>query len=367
MATSTTFGVPTTAAQRDLLRLAAGLSPGATWRQGVERLLDRPREDGPKLLPLLVATLRRRGLLDGLAPALRARLNASFAEAMRLDMLRARYHERLLSRVLALDLTLVLLKGDAFAGWLYGPQAPRPSGDVDWLVHPAALQRLERALEALGFTPFGRCSRHPVTQRLHYNHALRGHGDTPLLVELHVGLARAPLFRVSTDELFERSVPHPGHTDPRVRMLCPEDALLHLAIHAYAHHRVPPRLLVDAWHLIHQGGIHADTLVERATTWRAQTALSVLIDLVQRHLGAPAWEQLPSLSPPGPLRGRIAARVMEVLSFDDAGPPNEPWRKLLALGLLDDPRRAALFLARHVGVRLGDRMFAGLSPPGPLE
>lgn len=367
MTTPTTSGGPAPAAQRDILRLAAGLKPGPTWRQGVERLLDRPREDGTKLLPLVMATLRQRDLLDDLPAPLRARLSAGFAEVIRLDMLRTRYHERLLSRVLALDVPVTLLKGDALAGWIYDEQAPRPSGDVDWLIHPAALPRLVEALEGRGFVQLDHGPSRPVTRRFHYNLALRGHGDTPLLIELHVALARAPLFRISTEELFARCVPHPGHGDPRVRMLSPEDALNHLAIHAYTHHLVPPRALVDAWHLLERGDVRPDVLITRATSWGSLTALINLVDLMDDHLGVPARAQIPGLPHLGLARRHLAARVMAVLPYYKTPAPLEPWRKLLALGLLDDPRRAALFLARHVGVRLGDRMFAGLSTPGPLE
>ena len=79
---------------------------------------------------------------EELSPALQAA-----ALCLRVDSVTA----EVVSKLRSAGVRPILLKGPSIAAWLYADGTPRPYGDTDLLVEPAALPSTSRALRAAGF------------------------------------------------------------------------------------------------------------------------------------------------------------------------------------------------------------------------
>src|SRR4051812_10409883 len=87
----------------------------------------------------------------------------------------------------ALGIPFVVLKGPAFARWLYDDPRERPYGDLDLLVRHTQMVDAGRALAALGFAL---AAPHNTTdvERSYYHELWIRPGELPIEVELHYTL-----------------------------------------------------------------------------------------------------------------------------------------------------------------------------------
>jgi hypothetical protein len=126
---------------------------------------------------------------------------------------------------------VIALKGAAFAESLWGNIALRPMDDLDLLVREADLHKADRLLTGLGYTywpDWGGTERH---------HHLRPYcnAETGTTVEIHRHIARPPFADSwDLDGLWARALPL-RIAGVEGRVLCPEDALIHLCVHQCHH------------------------------------------------------------------------------------------------------------------------------------
>jgi hypothetical protein len=175
--------------------------------------------------------------------------------------------------------------------------------DIDLLVNSDNLLAADRVLTGLGYGPprgnwitAGYTSAHqhlpPYTRPDSYP------------VEVHWTLAHpnSPV-HVSTTGLWERAVPVEIY-QAAVRVLSPEDLLLHLCLHSCQMDlfRGGLRPLVDVSELLHRAGTELDwqVLLQRAAQWRLTKCLYLVLHLVEELLGcSPPEGILDSLRPLG--------------------------------------------------------------------
>jgi hypothetical protein len=179
----------------------------------------------------LWARLGALGLHDDVPASLRAPLLAEERVCRGRHAHALRHVPALAARLERDGLLPVLLKGLAYATWLYPEPWTRPAGDVDLLLRPDEAARAERLLLADGYVPTplhggarGGTHRHgaPLARRL---------DDVLLVVELHTSLAdRAAPARLGGDELLARSewMELGGRG---VRVLAADDRLAHIGLH----------------------------------------------------------------------------------------------------------------------------------------
>jgi hypothetical protein len=179
------------------------------------------------------------------------------------------------------------VKGLVLSEMLYGNLALRPAGDIDVLVRPDDLPAARVALQGLGYAQSASA---PYEERHHPFHDAPYYRpgtfrDTAL--ELHHGLAAPRQFRMDAASLWERSVTTELF-GRQVRVLGPEDTLLHLAVHRA---RAPLRLrwIVDIAELLRRSGSELDTgfVLAQARAIGARTTLSMTLELADRLLDAP--------------------------------------------------------------------------------
>ena len=121
---------------------------------------------------------------------------------------------------------------------------------------------------------------------------------TLFLFEIHWHIAHAYRYPIDLDGVWKRSVPWQGES---VRVLCPEDLLLQLSLHAaYSYFVLPWARWHDFARVIETSSIDWDTLIKRAKEWQAYAALHTALKTAACKAPSPALDQalgqLPFLS-----------------------------------------------------------------------
>jgi hypothetical protein len=240
-----------------------------------------------EVLPLISVNLQR---LQGQAPLpgewmARAR-RRSLATMMRNTAL-ADELMRVTAAFTAVGVEVMPVKGIVLAETLYGSLALRPASDLDILVHPSDLPAARAALYQLGF---GHRAEPLFAELHHLYHDLqyfRATDSGEVCLELHWALWAERAYHLATDTLWERAVTTGLH-GAQVRVLSPEDTLLHLAIHR-SRSALRLRFVCDVAELLrrHSAALDWDYVLRQARVGGARTALFFGLALPQELLGAP--------------------------------------------------------------------------------
>jgi hypothetical protein len=159
---------------------------------------------------------------------------------------------------------------------------------VDLMVRRAELERAANALRARGFRPRAQPDREVDYATHHHLHPLHRPGGVP--VELHWTIERpAAPFRIDVDGLWDRSraatIAGTG-----VRVLAPEDLLLHLCLHAAHDHQLEAALrwCVDVSEVVrhHATEVDWDVVCRRAGEWGVGRHVYFVLRLTRDLLGA---------------------------------------------------------------------------------
>jgi hypothetical protein len=202
---------------------------------------------------------------------------------------------RLLKALTAEDVPVIPLKGIALRETIYPDPALRLSGDIDLLLPPEAIERVEGILSSLDYLPVERggpkshyqpdFSHHLVPYRL---------PERDVQVEIHWGLA-APDYasRIDMPALWRRA--RCGYLAGQpVQLLAAEDLLLHLVLHTIAWNTdellqplVRLRHLVDIAETVryYRACLDWKALTARAREWGVEKHLSVAFELSRDLLG----------------------------------------------------------------------------------
>ncbi len=251
-----------------------------------------------------------------LPPLLAGALQAEYRQHALWGVALATAAGRVLHTLTAAGIEPVVLKGMAMGEVLYHNLALRPTTDLDLLVPHADVSKVKTALLALGFS-----QELAVEERPHLagEVALRASllaGELRFGVDVHWRLAQHPavMTHLAAEDWLPRSVPA-RIAGVKVRVLCPEDALLHAAIHLFWHH-------LGTWHLGWLSDV--DTLLRtHGASWdwtalaaRAQ-ALRVLLPLQASLRLAHTWFNTPLPERAAGRAGRRDPRAGEAAAFSD--------------------------------------------------
>lgn len=349
--------------RRWTLRLAAGLSPALPGDEAAaaEHLRAAIVDTDAHLLPVVVGALRRLNLLDRVPADARAALVRRQFETTALVLRQEVWLQRFVREVLPAGCPVLLLKGWAFHGTLYGEDETRAGGDIDLLFRPADYERVCALLERTA-EPVELYRGRPYSCRTRYERGFWIDGDHRLCIEPHVQIAGPGFVQADHEALWARSVPHPLFHDARVRMPAPEDALLHLAAHALANQNCTPHALVDACRIARLWKPDLDVVRARAAEWGIGPAVQVFLRRLTEVFALP----LPGVAAPTGVRAWLGARCLPVdRRTNDTKRAAFRSRQVLALGLRDRPFDALPFLARYVHLRALD-LFAP-PPPAPVR
>lgn len=309
--------------------------PAEDW-QAIIRLSARC-----KVAPLLYHRLRGPDLPADVAQELRLLYLANAAGNMRL------YHGlgELLRALRSDNIPVIVLKGAHLAEIVYGNPALRVMCDVDILVRKADLSEVARKMGELGYSQPELLGAGRVTTDCHLPTFSRPRAAS---VDVH-WTVEPPPFSVDVDGLWERARPA-KIAGCDVLALSSEDLLLHLCLHASAHHFFLGGLsyLCDLSEITrrYRGGIDWEQVVLRARQWRADRCAYLALRLAREWLRAAVPGEALDALRPGDFEPGILAVAGEQIFSDqgEASPPAPNIARLWNSGNLWD--KAVLFLKR---------------------
>lgn len=260
-----------------------------------------------EVLPLLATTIRRIERQIAVPAPWMARAQRRLYATMVRNTTLADELLRVLAAFRQAGVEGLPVKGLVLAETLYGSLALRSLGDLDVLVRPADLAAARAALGALGYTqesePGFENAHHPFHDPPYYRQAAGGQ----ICLELHWGLWASRFYRLGPDALWTRSVMARIHAAD-IRILSPEDTLLHLAIHR-SRSALRLRFVCDIAELLghHHSTLDWEYVLAQARAAGARTALFYALALAQELLDAP----LPPAILPRLGIGRLKRRLLE--------------------------------------------------------
>lgn len=264
--------------------------------------------------------------------------------------------QQFLANSKARDFPVVLLKNAAFAGTLYDESHPRLSADLDLLVTEHDFARACRLFDTMGRKGRSTETRHSSAASAFETSYEIIHMGVPVTVELHRNLTWPHLFNVEARDLWDSSLQCPRFSHESVRILSPENTLLHLAVHDFRHCSRQPHTLVDAARVIRIWNLSCEKLFSSATGWGARAVLFGLLDDLRRLGVSLSSELIERLDPGAPKR--FLLHFLFPFDFSSHGSSHMRIRQLLSLGLLDTPGNLARFAVYYGRLRLADLLRA---------
>jgi hypothetical protein len=173
------------------------------------------------------------------------------------------------------NIPLILLKGAAFAGVLYNSQAPRSSNDLDILIKQEHWHEAVNAIKTvMNYTE----KPQPDVFGDLYEISFIPKGKMGAALDLHSSLIHPLLFNINEEQLWESSVEHPSYNHGLIRMLSPEHALIHQALHAYKDMDFSKYNLVDSHEIISIQKPKMMEVIDIARNWGVSVAMYQLLN-----------------------------------------------------------------------------------------
>ena len=296
-------------------RFVVDLIRSAVWNR-------RPEDDGTHICWSKVKDLlwMHRGLLPSLATVLpQSALPAELAaEVAPLTQLLRRRTSRLrleLRRILPAlgraELDSIVLKGPALAGTIYRNKIDRYYGDLDLLLKRQDVERACDVLATIGYKPAMTVARPEWYAQHHFHIQLKS--PAGLMLELHWELTTPhDYIRFDLDGIRERSVTCELEGQA-ASIMCPEDALLHLASQQLDLEDCfsDLRRTFDAALILKKGLEDEAALAQRAQESGTAPALWIYLDIVHTIADVPAPGRLEARLRPGRLR-KYCIRSLDV-------------------------------------------------------
>ena len=173
------------------------------------------------------------------------------------------------------NIPMILLKGMAFAQWLYLPNAPRTSNDIDILVKQADWGKAKQVMNTI-MAPLP--IKHKQVFDDLYETSFIPKANIGAAVDLHKSLVHPYLFKVNEKTLWDESIAHPKYNSALVRVLSAEHAIIHQAVHAFKDMDFSKYNLVDTHEIIKQCQPNLSKAFETAKAWGCAIPLFILLN-----------------------------------------------------------------------------------------
>jgi hypothetical protein len=284
-----------------------------------------------RLSTLLYEAIRRCKRESSLASSVWGTLNSDYYTNLARNLILLDHLEALSEASRARGIPVLLLKGAAFAGWIYRNPALRSMSDLDVLVRGRDLDALTGIAETLGYAWYGKDD-HAVS----FKHVRSG-----THLELHTSLTTCPQYlSADTNAMFERSVTAPGRDS--MRTMTPEDHLLHICLHGSFQHGLgqPAINTCDTYLLSRLPELDWETFLKRASTPRLAPLVYGGLGLCQSVLpNEKVHLVLEELEPLVSARQKRWVEHLDVIRLVSPSPKSvagSPWRRILWTPRLKD-------------------------------
>lgn len=243
------------------------------------------------------------------------------------------------------NIPIIALKNAGIAKGIFTELACSPMGDIDLLVEPENFKAAHAVIESLGYHFKFRSK----FEQAELDEAL-AHGSTEyfkdsprgrIWVELQwrpiAGRWIQPQNEPKAQDLFTRSIPIPNS---KVRLLCPEDNLIQVALHTAKHSylRAPGfRLHSDVDRIVRCTEIHWDTVVDRVQKLEVKTAVYFSLFFAKNLLETPVPDSVLQALLPSKAKQKIILNLIQKAGlFDQTQPKFTKWSYIVFVLMLYD-------------------------------
>jgi len=238
------------------------------------------------ILPLIYHNLIKTGLFSFLTEEVKGLIKKNTLNLIAGVMINRQWLNKTIEILLKNDIPVILLKGEAFSKNIYPESTPRTGVDIDLLVHEHdfidACSILSEIMEPVILN-----ADRITTHKTLFERVFRPRDGSKIIVEVHRGLTNPYIFNINEQDLWSASKQHPAYDDDLIRILSPEDTLLHLAVHAFRDLDFCNHNLLDTHEIFCQWNPDSNILLQRASQDKAKLVLYYLLDNTKNVMDAP--------------------------------------------------------------------------------
>ena len=243
----------------------------------------RKQKEHQRIIPLLNDKAHKLAIFKALSAESQKILTTITQQGIVTELARKRQLNNIIAVLSAHNIPMILLKGAAFADVLYSAQAPRTSNDLDILIQQKYWHQTVSLIKTI--MNYTGKSQPDVFGDL-YELSFIPKGKMGAALDLHASLINPLLFKISEEQLWGNSVEHPNFNNKLVRMLSPEHALIHQAVHAYKDMDFCKYNLVDSHEIIMAQQPDIRKTIVIAKEWGAITPLFTLLKNCSEVMGS---------------------------------------------------------------------------------
>jgi hypothetical protein len=227
-----------------------------------------------RIIPLLNNKAHKLDIFNKLTPESQQLLTTITQQGVITELARKQQLMQIIEALSVHNIPLILLKGAAFSEVLYTSQAPRTSNDLDILIQKKHWQQAVAVIKTvMNYTE----KPQPNVFGDLYELSFSPTNKIGAALDLHSSLTHPLLFTICEKQLWNSSVEHPSYKHELVRVLSPEHALIHQAIHAYKDMDFAKYNLVDAHEIISTQAPNIKNTIAIAKAWGTTVPLYVLL------------------------------------------------------------------------------------------
>jgi hypothetical protein len=326
------------------------------------------------IAPLLYSILQHHQA--PLPAAVRDAFEESYYRVAAANTLRFQELAGVLAALSAAAVPVLLLKGAALAESVYGNLALRPMVDLDLMVPRDRIEQVPSLLEPLGYRLLPGPAGHPFPFTTRYGGEIMLRNDRslwPVQLDVHWNLLAIwwmdHTTRLDVDALWQNARPL-LLSGASVLQFCPEDALLHLCLHAGAGHSYAQLLNfidIDRLVAVYQQ-LDWDQFVQRARRFQIGASVYFALQFTRDLLHTPIPPRVMADLGPSTLRRSVVVALAspQHTILGTRAPLSRRSRYLLHLALVDRPSGIAR-LARHLFLPDSDWLVARYSLTRPAQ
>ena len=308
------------------------------------------------ILPLIYENSLKTHTYGVLSVEIQFFLKESTFRLLATDLAHRRWLEMTLEEFKLNDIPIILLKRSAFANNLYSEAAPRLGVDIDILVKEKDFEAVCLILST-SMKPVLLSTKRLATHDTLFERVFNSEDGSKPVVEIHRGLTNPYIFTIEESEIWENSREHPAYNSKLVRILSPEDTLLHLAVHAFRDLDFCTHNLLDAHEIWCQWKPEQVILLSRAKEWGASNVLYYLLFNAKTIMDTPIPQSLLYYLKPGFITNSINKKILRIKKVHQQ-PEKSPMRRVIQIlsqiTFPDSFLNAIRFQLDYIRIRIND-------------
>lgn len=231
-------------------------------------------EQHKRIIPLLNAKAHKLGIFTQLNKQVQQLLARETQNGVITELAKKQQLSIIVDALSSANIPIILLKGAAFWNVLYSAEAPRTSSDLDVLIKKQDWQQAVFTIKSV--MNYIAKPKPDVFGDL-YELSFIPKSKVGAALDLHNALIHPLLFSINEQELWKSSLVHPAYNNEQIRILSPEHALIHQALHAYKDMDFAKYNLLDSHEIIATLKPDMNKVIDIVKKWGATTPLHVLL------------------------------------------------------------------------------------------